>query len=502
MKLRHQGALILGITLAFQLITAVILISTLINVNTAAAAESTAKRVISTSQDIRILLLTYVRNIAARRFVDVGDLGSVQHNISQKVDAKLALMKSLVAEDKDATKLVDAYGRQISNVNDLAREVTQNYQSQGGVFLARFLNDREYMEEMTLALNKVTEAEQAVIQRFAAVAKELSPESQRQRENVLRVTICAVAINLIVIITVAWLLGRRVLARLNMLMRNIQRFGAGQPLQVVPGNDELAELDHVFRDMSAARQSAEQLRRSLVAMVSHDLRSPLTSIGISLELAMETYAQHLPPKANSGLRKINREIQRLSRMANAFLDLEKIEDGKLELFTTGVALEELVSPAVDAVTGLADSKKVTIDTAYDAATEVRCDVERIIQVLVNLLSNAVKYSPVGSAVKVTCRPLQSAVRFEVYDQGPGVSEEEHSQLFNRFSQLSQDTESKKLGSGLGLYICKVLVEAHAGTIGCDRMTDRGSCFWFILPLADAASSTRSALLPEDLNDSK
>jgi signal transduction histidine kinase len=118
---------------------------------------------------------------------------------------------------------------------------------------------------------------------------------------------------------------------------------------------------------------------------------------------------------------------------------------------------------------------------------VSCDVDRIVQVLVNFLSNALKFSNKGDVVWLRAKSVQDGtrLRFEVTDQGPGIASDSQTLVFERFKQLANATVERKDGSGLGLSICKALIEAHGGTIGVDSTVDQGSTFWFELPMSKA-----------------
>lgn len=481
MKLRHQGILLLGIAVTSQLVFATVLVTTLINVNSAARREFTAKQVITSCQSIRVNLLSYVRNIAAHRYVQIGDLAESQEDFQRRIAADLTVLKALVRNDPESKKLAEQYEQDLKTATDLVQDALRGYQAQGTLYFARFVNDHEYMEELSAAMNKSSEIERRLTQKYAPVVAELRPESLEKRDNLLKLTIGGVALNSIIVSILAWISGKRVLARLAILMKNIEKFGKSRPeLTPVGGSDELTDIDHAFREMSASRDSAEEMRRSLFAMVSHDLRSPLTSIGVSIDMTMEVHGDKLPTGARTGLSKVHREIQRLLRLANAFLDLEKIEEGKLELYLDRASAEEVIMPALDAVRGIADAKRVKLVTDCNPETELICDVERLVQIMVNLLSNSIRFTPPDSTIRVTVTQINGATKFSVFDQGPGMTPDEQQQLFQKFSQLEQQRNQKKLGTGLGLYICKMLIEAHKGTIGC-YCPEEGTCFWFEIP---------------------
>lgn len=483
MKLRHQGVLLLGIALGCQLVFAAVLTTNLNNVNQAARREYVAKQIITSCQDIRVIVLTYIKNIAAQRFIVINEFPNMQKELSKRLEARVQILKELVKQDATATRLVGNYQRELSIVNELVLSATEGYRSDDGVFhFARFINDREFLEELSAAVSKATHSETEITRRYAPVVKELRPESLEEREKLLQAIVGGVLVNCALMMILAWLSARKVLERLSVLMINMEKFGQGSTteLQQLTGNDEFTEIDSVFRQVSAARDAAEETRRSLFAMVSHDLRSPLTSVGLLLDLVLEVNSAELSPSVLKNLTKSRREVQRLVRLASSFLDLEKIESGKLELQKDLVDANEVIQPSLNALRGVADSKNIKLQAIHTENIQISCDADRVIQVLVNLLSNAVRFSPTGGTITVCVCAVEKAYRFEVCDEGPGVSEQEQSSLFKRFSQLSQSESSKQSGSGLGLYICKMLVEAHGGSIGC-LARDKGSCFWFEIP---------------------
>lgn len=244
----------------------------------------------------------------------------------------------------------------------------------------------------------------------------------------------------------------------------------------------------VGQDISV-RKELDLLKQQFLALLTHDLRSPLSSIMLSMELLMNMYASALPEKARLILVRTLSEVQRLARLTNSLLDVEQIESGEFVVTVAGTTCGDIVEPSLDAVLALADRKTIEICRDYDAGTVVLCDKERMVQVFVNLLSNAIKFSPENSRITIRGRNTDSGlVRFEVVDEGPGVPADQIEQLFCKFRQLEQPEAVKKQGSGLGLYICKQLMSAQSGTIGYCPAEKQGSCFWLELPHAQAAQS--------------
>jgi signal transduction histidine kinase len=254
--------------------------------------------------------------------------------------------------------------------------------------------------------------------------------------------------------------------------------------------DYLTKPFHVKELMARVRailRTAEQRNpKQQLAMLTHDLKSPLTSIGLSMELVVDMHADSLPEPVRKTLIRTQSEVKRLSRMAATLLDVEKMDSGELTLFPSSCSCSDVVEPAMGAVAALADRKQITLIEVYETDLLFDCDKDRTIQVLVNFLSNAIKFSPERSAIRVrAAMAKQGRIRFEVFDEGPGISENEIEELFAKFRQLDQDSQIKKQGSGLGLYICKRLIAAQGGDIGYSSPGATGSCFWFELPVASA-----------------
>jgi len=235
------------------------------------------------------------------------------------------------------------------------------------------------------------------------------------------------------------------------------------------------------RDITEHKE-VERLKSEFVSIVSHELRTPLTSIRGSLGLLEGGVLGELPPPVVDMVRIAHTNTERLIRLINDILDLEKMEAGKVELRLQPLEVAEVVEATLGGLRGMADTAKVALRAEVGGSGLVRADWDRLIQVLTNLVSNAIKFSPPGGAVTVRAlREAQGQVRFEVVDQGPGIPLEKRSRLFGRFQQLdSSDTRSKG-GTGLGLAISQALVEQHGGHIEVRGEPGEGATFTFSLP---------------------
>jgi PAS domain S-box-containing protein len=227
------------------------------------------------------------------------------------------------------------------------------------------------------------------------------------------------------------------------------------------------------------RHEAERLKREFVAMVSHDLRTPLTSLLGSLTLLAGGAMGELPPEAQSTVATAESDVERLMRLINDLLDVARIEAGKMEMTFDTVALDSVISRSIDSVRPFADTSQIAI-LARPSNLRVIADGDRLVQVVVNLLSNAVKFSPPASNVEVSVQEMPGWVEVQVQDHGRGVPEEYRQAIFERFQQVSSEDSRAKKGTGLGLPICKTIIEQHGGTIGVRSASDGGSVFWFRL----------------------
>ncbi|MBS1991473.1 MAG: PAS domain S-box protein [Cyanobacteria bacterium SZAS LIN-3] len=243
----------------------------------------------------------------------------------------------------------------------------------------------------------------------------------------------------------------------------------------------------VIHDISE-RKEIDRLKQEFVAMVSHDLRAPLTAIQM-VHSMIEADMEMMPdasPDTQRNLTIARDNINRLMALINNLLDLDKLESGMMDLLPEQQPILPVVQKAVDAVSAIAQKNKLTVGIYVDPVLEGYFDEEKLIQVVVNLLSNAYKFSPPSSQVRVVAVLTEGAekgfVRLAIIDQGRGVPEAMQAKIFERFKQAETADGRKQKGSGLGLSICKAIIEQHHGHIGVKSQDGRGSTFWFTVPL--------------------
>ncbi len=230
------------------------------------------------------------------------------------------------------------------------------------------------------------------------------------------------------------------------------------------------------------RKQVDRLKNEFISTVSHELRTPLTSIRGSLGLIAGGVAGPMPERAKSMIDIAYKNSERLVRLINDILDIEKIESGKMAFQLRPIELVPLLEQAVEANRAFGAQYHVTFEIIQAPGdVQINADPDRITQVMTNLLSNAAKFSPPHSQVEIRVTQNEKVVRVAVHDDGAGIPEEFKNQIFQKFAQADSSDTRQKGGTGLGLSIAKAIVEKHGGTIGFDSVDGHGTTFYFQLP---------------------
>src|ERR1700733_7587804 len=255
---------------------------------------------------------------------------------------------------------------------------------------------------------------------------------------------------------------------------------------LIKGQIEVRGILRALR-YATERKRLERLKDEFVSTVSHELRTPLTSITGSLGLLMGNAAGILPAPATRLLEIAHNNSQRLVRLVNDILDIEKLESGHAVFDFKRVEVRSLIEQTVESIRGYAEghSVKVRIEAAA-AVDDIRADADRLAQVVTNLLSNAIKFSPPDGEVVVVVdkEPEIDVVRIMVRDHGPGISVDFKSRIFERFAQADATNARRKGGTGLGLSIAKQIIDRLGGDIGFADTPGGGTIFYVELPIWD------------------
>jgi signal transduction histidine kinase len=247
-------------------------------------------------------------------------------------------------------------------------------------------------------------------------------------------------------------------------------------IREVEQRERLEELTEKLRAM-------DKQKDEFISMAAHELRAPMTAIKGYLSMVVEGDTGDIPEKARGFLADANAINERLIRLVNNMLNVSRIEEGRMVYQIEIENLSQVVRTVFAQFKPEAERKGLEygLNIPAEIKDSVQVDPDRIHEVVANLLSNAVKYTDQGYVRVQLVQPDKGSVRFEVKDTGPGISKEEQVKLFRKFHRVESNV-GKTTGTGLGLYICKLLVEKFGGEIGLTSSLGKGSIFWFQLPL--------------------
>ncbi len=237
----------------------------------------------------------------------------------------------------------------------------------------------------------------------------------------------------------------------------------------------------VVRDTTLMKQ-AQELKQQFSSMISHDLRTPLASLSNLIDMTLTGVYGPVSDKLSDRLAKSQRNLARLIALINELLEIESFESGAMELTLAAVPVKSIFDQAVSSVDSFASKNQIALQS-MPGNFMVNGDEKRLIQVLVNLLSNSIKFSAEGTTIKLEAVALPKLIQIRVEDQGVGIPQDKLPFVFERFNSASDNQISKLKSTGLGLYICKSIIELHGGQIGVVSEVDVGTTIWMNLPRA-------------------
>lgn len=270
--------------------------------------------------------------------------------------------------------------------------------------------------------------------------------------------------------------------------------------------EELCRLRERVKELALERAEAQASRLALLetaqrmdeflSIASHELRNPLTTINGNLQLAKRhlnflsapdnlsaDIVEHLDV-VQELLSRVQHQVQIQNRLVSDLLDVSRIQANRLHLRLHHCDLVEIVRATLEDLRAVTPSRTINLEIADVITAPIFADGDRISQVVSNYLTNALKYSPIELPIEVRVEVIDDVARFSVSDKGPGLSAEEQARLWQRFyrvpGMIAQGNFS--IGLGLGLYICRTIIEHHQGQVGVQSLPGQGSTFWFTLPL--------------------
>jgi PAS domain S-box-containing protein len=246
----------------------------------------------------------------------------------------------------------------------------------------------------------------------------------------------------------------------------------------------------VYLQDISERKEIERMKDEFVSVVSHELRTPLTSIHGSLGMLSSGLIKSESEQGKRLLQIATDSTERLVRLINDILDIERIESGKVEMEKQTCNVTDAINQAVNIMQPLADQAEVAISTTIASDYRIWADCDRIVQTLTNLLSNAIKFSKAGDTVSLEVQQQDEEVLFSIKDTGRGIPKDKLETIFERFQQVDASDSRKQDGTGLGLAICKSIVQHHQGRIWVESVLNQGSIFYFTIPLCKSVGASQ------------
>ncbi len=493
-KLSQKALILVSVPLCFEMFFAFVLFQ-MVQKSEAETRRAEKSRLVFVYADAMVRRL-YELGMAtiAQKSIGATIFESSCKRVAARLDDDLSKLEETVSDDpqqkrsvlaiKSAVKQVlSVLERGMAAVNPAEQDFPLHYE------------DFDYRGELEPLLQSLARDVQVLTDREKTIRK-TRPDAEEHAKLLVRIALLSgLVANVILAVWLALYFNSSTIKRLNVVMDNTVRLSEGKALvENLAGSDEIAVLDRTFHDMASRLEEAaekerviKKLKQEFFQMVSHDLRTPLTTIQFFISaIAQGSYGQ-VSEKGRRAADGSLSAVDRLLSMVNELLEMERLASDGFKLEMSACNLDDLLDKALELVLGFAEKNNVELQLELMSAEglEFQADESRVVQVLVNLVSNAVKFSPAGSKVKIKACKVDDAVEFSVIDSGRGIAEEQLGIIFERFGQLMKEDAIVKGGSGLGLTICKTIVEAHGGSIGVESKLNEGSRFWFKIPLASS-----------------
>ncbi len=303
-------------------------------------------------------------------------------------------------------------------------------------------------------------------------------------QAVIKIFISVAVLCLIAGFIMIWILTKRMITPLQQMSAAAKRFAVGDfSYRVkIDSNDELADLGYAFNDMADALDKLENSRRSFVANVSHELKTPMTSIAGFIDGILDGTIPK--EKQDYYLKIVSDEVRRLSRLVVAMLNMSKMESGDFEMKPKNYNITDQIIHILLTFEQKIEKKNIEIRGLEDIKPyRVNADTDMIYQVIYNLFDNAVKFTNENGYIDISVKEAGSFIQVSIKNSGEGINKQELSRIFERFYKVDKSRSLDAKGAGLGLYIVKMMVEMHGGRIYAKSDSANEAEFVFTLPKA-------------------
>lgn len=278
------------------------------------------------------------------------------------------------------------------------------------------------------------------------------------------------------------------IAHLHKATREVEKGNFGVRTDIKT-NDEIEELSHAFNKTTMALSKMDEERRQIdkaksefLSITSHELRTPITPMKAQLQMLENEYFGKLTKKQKDSVAVIVRNAERLDRIIEDFLEISRIEAARLKFAFRKTNVKDIIKETVGLMEGFAKEKNVQLVVTNDELPIIEMDPDRVSQVLRNLVHNAIKFSNNDGRIEVNATSKKDCILFSVKDYGVGMTSSDKIRVFEPFYQVEEHLNRKHGGTGLGLAICRGIVESQKGKIWIESKPDKGSTFYFTVPL--------------------
>lgn len=293
--------------------------------------------------------------------------------------------------------------------------------------------------------------------------------------------IVIIVISLILSVGISFIISRRIIKPIVEITDSATKLGKGE-LDVTFKKGDYTEIDNLSDTLnltSMELQRTDELRRDLIANVSHDLKTPLTVIKSYGEMIRDISGDN-KEKRDKHIETIIEETDKLSHLVNDMLDLSKMEAGLYDLNIEEFNIRELTEKTLERFSYFVDKEGYSFKINSIETSIVKGDKEKIEQVIYNLISNAINYSTDNKEISINIKDVKKQIKFEVVDKGQGISPEEMNSIWDRYYRVGKDHKRTNVGTGIGLSIVKTILESHKSHFGVHSKLGEGSTFYFSL----------------------
>jgi signal transduction histidine kinase len=458
-----------------------------VNFKAAATVQRMEQKLLDLESDCKKFFVlngevTYAKNIEEQRMDFASDLASLER--TQLTPRERMTLKDLYrAADRFWQTYDDEKAKLPTNPNLDGAETTDS-----GDELPSAVRD---------AINEFSDATQALFSAVQIGIQEQGEVAAAAGDTAGKISFIAGGASLLIAIVLAIVIVRAIAEPLRQLTHSTRRISKGQFWHRLPtdGGDEFAELARDFNEMALRLSELDQMKKGFVSHVSHELKAPLASMRQVFLLMLQEIPGRLNDQQRKLLRLSSNSAERLSAMVGNLLDVSRMEAGAMEYTMRPLDLAALAQAVVDEFEVQAQEKNIQLKLESAPEVWAACDRDRVVQVIGNLIDNALKFTPQETAIVVRLQTMDGRKALvSVSDSGPGVPEQHKTKIFEKFHQLSQGKKLHGQSVGLGLAICKSIVEAHRGRIWVEDNPDGGSVFFFDLPASTPTAASASESL--------